>query len=74
MGITAFHTAVGVLAVPRQGPAAEAAVWDRLAELAARGAITTPVGTVYGFTDVPRMIAGQAAPPPGKSVVRVTPQ
>jgi hypothetical protein len=39
--------------------------------LAEQGAITTPVGTVYGFEEVPRMIAGQAAPGAGKSVVRV---
>jgi len=52
-------------------PDAEAAVWDRLADLAARGAITTPVGAVYGFEDVARMIASQDAPPAGKSVVRI---
>jgi NADPH2:quinone reductase len=31
------------------------------------------VGTVYGFEEVPRMIAGQAASGAGKSVVRVAP-
>jgi NADPH2:quinone reductase len=65
------HTAVGVLAVPQEDPAAEAAVWGHLRDLAASGAITTPVGTVYDFAEVPQMIARQAAPPPGKSVVRV---
>ncbi|MCD0484081.1 NADPH:quinone oxidoreductase family protein [Streptacidiphilus sp. ASG 303] len=64
------YTAVGVLASPGE-PAAEAAVWDRLADLAGRGEIATPVGAVHGFGDVPRMIAAQAAPGPGKSVVRV---
>jgi NADPH2:quinone reductase len=65
------YSAVGVLAVPHDDPAAEAAVWRRLAELAEQGVITTPVGQVYGFDEVPRMIAGQLAPPAGKSVVRV---
>jgi NADPH2:quinone reductase len=64
------YTAVGVLATPGD-PEAEAAAWGRLADLAERGAITTPVGTVYGFDEVPRMIAAQPAPGPGKSVVRV---
>ncbi|MFC4031563.1 NADPH:quinone oxidoreductase family protein [Streptomyces polygonati] len=64
------YTAVGVLAIPG-GPEAEAAVWARLAELAGQGAITTPVGAVYDFQDVPRMIAEQTSPRAGKSVVRV---
>jgi NADPH2:quinone reductase len=46
-------------------------VWDHLRGLAERGAITTPVGKVYGFDDVPRMIAEQMAPGAGKTVVRV---
>ena len=66
------YTAVGVLATPNEDPEVEAAVWDRLSTLAAKGEITTPVGTVYDFDDVPRMIAEQAAPHPGKSVVRVS--
>lgn len=65
------YSVVGVLAVPDEDPEAEAAVWDRLADLAAQGAITTPVGRVHGFDEVPRMIAGQGAPGAGKSVVRV---
>jgi NADPH2:quinone reductase len=65
------HTAVGVLAIPNEDPAAEAAVWDRLADMVAQGKIVTPVGTVYGFGDVPRMIAGQASPAAGKAVVRI---
>ncbi|MGW0083088.1 hypothetical protein [Streptomyces sp. NPDC003393] len=49
----------------------EAAVWKHLADLASERAITTPVGQVYDFQDVPAMISGQAAPPAGKSVVRI---
>jgi NADPH:quinone reductase len=67
------YTAVGVLSVP-DDPAAEAAAWHRLADLAEQGAITTPVGTVYSFAEVPRMITEQTAPGPGKSVVRVAPE
>jgi NADPH:quinone reductase len=65
------YSAVGVLAIPNDDPRVEAAVWDHLADLARRGAIATPVGTVYSFDQVPQMIAGQAAPAAGKSVVRV---
>jgi NADPH:quinone reductase len=65
------YSAVGVLAMPNDDPEAETAVWNRLADLAEKGAITTPVGRVYGFDEVPRMIAEQTAPWPGKSVVRV---
>jgi NADPH2:quinone reductase len=68
------YTAVGVLATPNDDPEAEAAVWDRLAGLAQQGAITTPVGTVYRFDEVPQMIAEQSAPRAGKSVVRVATQ
>ncbi|WP_219837631.1 NADPH:quinone oxidoreductase family protein [Paenibacillus sp. R14(2021)] len=64
------YTAVGVLATPGS-PEAEATIWGRLAELAEQGAITTPVGKVYEFQDVPQMIAEQTAPGAGKSVVRV---
>jgi NADPH2:quinone reductase len=64
------YTAVGVLAAPGS-PQAEAAAWGLLADLAGQGAITTPVGKVYDFQDVPQMIADQTAPPAGKSVVRV---
>lgn len=67
------YSAIGVLAIPHDDPGTEAAVWARLADLADKGAITTPVGTVYGFDEVPRMIAGQIAPGAGKSVVRVAP-
>jgi NADPH:quinone reductase len=67
------YSAVGVLAMP-DDPEAEAAAWHRLADLAEQKAITTPVGTVYGFGDVPRMITELAAPGPGKSVVRVAPE
>jgi NADPH2:quinone reductase len=67
------YSAVGVLAMP-DDPVAEAAAWAHLADLAGQGAITTPVGTVYGFSDVPRMITELAAPGPGKSVVRVAPE
>jgi NADPH2:quinone reductase len=65
------YSAVGVLAIPNDDPDVEAAVWSRLAGLAEQGAITTPVGRVYGFDEVPRMIAEQSAPGAGKSVVRV---
>jgi NADPH2:quinone reductase len=65
------YSAVGVLAIPNDDPEVEAAVWSRLAGLAEKGAITTPVGRVYGFDEVPRMIADQSAPGAGKSVVRV---
>jgi len=65
------YTAVGVLATPDDDPLVEAGVWDHLAGLAEQGAISTPVGTVYGFDEVPRMIAEQTAPGAGKSVVRV---
>jgi NADPH2:quinone reductase len=64
------YTAVGVLATPVT-PEAEAAVWGHLADLAEREAITTPVGKVYDFEDVPQMIAQQTAPQAGKTVVRV---
>jgi NADPH:quinone reductase len=64
------YSAVGVLA-SGYTPDEDAAAWDALADLAERKAITTPVGTVYSFADVPSMIRGQASPPPGKSVVRV---
>jgi NADPH2:quinone reductase len=64
------YTAVGVLATPNDDTAAEAAVWDRLADLAERGAIRTPVGAVYGFDQVPQMIAAQAAPQAGKTVIK----
>jgi hypothetical protein len=53
-------TAVGVLAIPQDDPEKEAAVWEYLAELAMQRAITTPVGPVRDFEDVPRMIAGQS--------------
>lgn len=66
------YSAVGVLAMPNDDPEAEAAVWSRLTDLADKGAITTPVGRVYGFSEVPQMIAEQSAPWPGKPVVRVS--
>ncbi|MEU2858712.1 hypothetical protein ACIQWL_12415 [Streptomyces mirabilis] len=65
------YSAVGVLAGHDKDPDVEAAVWSRLTRLAAEQTITTPVGTVHSFIDVPDMIAGQGAPGPGKSVVRV---
>ncbi|SDO64976.1 NADPH:quinone oxidoreductase family protein [Actinacidiphila guanduensis] len=65
------YSAVGVLAIPNDDPEAEALVWSHLADLATKAAITTPVGRVYDFEEVPRMIAEQSAPGPGKSVVRV---
>ncbi|MFD4527529.1 zinc-binding dehydrogenase [Streptomyces sp. NPDC058470] len=68
------YTAVAVLATPHADPATEIAVWDRLANLAKQGAITTPVGTGYGFNEVPRMITELAAPGAGTSVVRVAPE
>lgn len=61
----------GVLAVPQQNAAAEAAVWARLNGLATAKAITTPVGSVYQFEEVPRMVAELASAAPGKTVVRV---
>jgi len=65
------HTAVGVLATPQEDAGKEASVWEHLAELATRRAVTTPVGAVRDFGDVPAMIAGQATAVPGKTVVRV---
>lgn len=65
------YSAIGVLA-SGYTPDEDAAAWDALADLADRKAITTPVGTVYSFADVPSMIRQQASPPPGKSVVRVS--
>jgi NADPH2:quinone reductase len=65
------YTVSGVLATPLHDPEAEAAVWAELVGLAAAGAITTPVGTVYDFADVPRMVLEQATPGPGKTVVAV---
>ncbi|WP_328511452.1 zinc-binding dehydrogenase [Streptomyces mirabilis] len=65
------YPAVGVLAGHDKDPDVEAAVWSRLTRLAAEQTITTLVGTVHSFIDVPDMIAGQGAPGPGKSVVRV---
>ncbi|MCX5097067.1 hypothetical protein OOK36_51975 [Streptomyces sp. NBC_00365] len=64
------YSAVGVLATPGS-PAVEAAVWDRLADLAGKSAISTPVGQVYDFWDVPEMIGRQTVPAAGKSVVRI---
>jgi NADPH:quinone reductase-like Zn-dependent oxidoreductase len=56
--------------------AAEAVVWAELVELDTAATITTPVGAVYDFEDVPRMVAEQAAPGPGpgKTVVEVSGQ
>ncbi|MGW4490265.1 zinc-binding dehydrogenase [Amycolatopsis sp. NPDC004368] len=65
------YTAVGVLALPQDDLNVEASVWDHLRKLVEDGAITTAVGTVYGFDDVPRMIAEQSSPRAGKSIVRV---
>ena len=65
------YSAVGVLATPGS-PEQEAASWDRLAALAEAGEITTPVGRIYDFADVPLMVARQSAPAPGKSVVRIS--
>lgn len=65
------YSAVGVLASPHEDPSREAAVWNRLVQLAGDRAIRTPVGTVHPFAAVPDMIAAQGAPAPGKSVVRV---
>lgn len=64
------YSAVGVLAGHDKDPDVEAAV-ELTTRLAAEQTITTPVGTVHSFIDVPDMIAGQGAPGPGKSVVRV---
>ncbi|MGQ4428332.1 zinc-binding dehydrogenase [Streptomyces violaceoruber] len=65
------YSAAGVLALPNDDPETEAAVWSRLADLADKGAITTPVGQLYGFDEVPRLLTEQGAPGAGKSVVRV---
>jgi NADPH2:quinone reductase len=64
-------SAVGVFAGGHT-PEEDAAAWGRLHDLAERKLITTPVGTVYSFDEVPAMIGQQAAPPAGKSVVRVS--
>jgi NADPH2:quinone reductase len=65
------YSAVGVLAAGYT-PEQDAAAWAALTGLAERQAITSPVGTVYPFADVPAMIGLQGSPPPGKSVVRVS--
>jgi NADPH2:quinone reductase len=39
--------------------------------LVTTGSLTTPVGAVYEFEDVPAMIAEQSSMAPGKAVVRV---
>jgi NADPH2:quinone reductase len=65
------YSAVGVFAGGHT-PEEDAAAWGRLYDLAERKEITTPVGTVYSFDEVPAMIRQQGAPPPGKSVVRVS--
>jgi NADPH:quinone reductase len=64
------YSAVGVLA-SGYTPQEDAAAWGALADMAARKAITTPVGRVYDFGQIPSMIREQSEPPPGKSVVRV---
>jgi NADPH2:quinone reductase len=68
------YSAIGVLSIPHSDPQQEAAVWERLASLASQGKITTAVGTIYDFDEVPRMIAQQSAPGAGKVVVRVAQQ
>jgi NADPH2:quinone reductase len=68
------YSAVGVLAVPNDDRAAEADVWTVLTDLVDQGEISTPVGAVFPFEEVPRMIAGLTAPAAGKSVVRVAPR
>jgi NADPH:quinone reductase-like Zn-dependent oxidoreductase len=65
------YTVAGVLATPRDEDI-ENAVWDDIMGFARSGAITTPVGHVFDFSEVPEMIARQASPPAGKSVVRVS--
>jgi NADPH2:quinone reductase len=64
------RSAVGVLSAGHT-PDEDEKAWSALAGLAARKVVATPVGTVYDLADVPAMIAAQASPPPGKSVVRV---
>jgi NADPH2:quinone reductase len=66
------RSAIGVLASPGR-PEQEKAAWERLTGLVAEGRISTPLGPIHEFADVPLMIRRQAAPPPGKSVVRVAP-
>jgi NADPH:quinone reductase len=70
--IMSNHSAVGVLSIAQEDPATEAAIWDYLAGLLERRAITPSVGSVHDFADVPQMIAKQANPAPGKAVVRIT--
>jgi NADPH:quinone reductase len=65
------YSAVGVLAAGYP-PEQDAAAWAVLSDLAEHKAITTAVGTVYPFADVPAMISQQGSPPPGKSVVRIS--
>ncbi|MEV4537322.1 zinc-binding dehydrogenase [Asanoa sp. NPDC049518] len=64
------YSAVGVLADAHSAEG-ERAAWGRLAELARQGALTTPVGKVWSFDQVPDMIAEQTTPPAGKVVVLV---
>lgn len=64
------HSAIGVRASPGR-PEQEEAAWKRLARLAAEGRISTPLGSIHDFADVPSMVRRQTAPPAGKSVVRI---
>jgi NADPH2:quinone reductase len=53
-------------------PQEDREAYDRLAELAERKAIRTPVTTVASFEEVPAVIAGIPASAPGKTIVRVS--
>jgi NADPH2:quinone reductase len=65
------YSAVGVFG-GGYTPEEDATAFARLEDLVERGAITTPLGRVYEFNEVPSMIEHQARPPAGKSVVRVS--
>lgn len=65
------HGVLGVLAIPQADATMETAVWARLTTLVADGVINTAVGSVYGYDEVPTMVAELAAAEPGKVVVGV---
>jgi NADPH:quinone reductase len=64
------YTIAGVYAAGT--PQEDREAYGRLAELADRGAIRTPVTTVASFAEVPAVIAGIPTAAPGKTVVRIS--
>jgi NADPH:quinone reductase len=64
------YTITGVFAAGT--PREDREAYGRLAELAERGAIRTPVTSVASFEEVPAVIAGIPTAAPGKTIVRVS--